>query len=151
MHDMMRDQERGAASRNRQAMLQAEKYRRCEVSHTPGPWEYEECLGARLSLISGGGLAIAGVPNVDPQIEYSIPYGIETQRANARLIAAAPEMLAVLKHISRAPCILALLGESSGPGLDGDGGPCYCAGCVARRTIAKAEPQEAPKTNKEKR
>lgn len=65
--------------------------------HTPGPWEDDKTTGPEpritggpLRLIKSGGFVIAFVPMWldDEHIEA---------RANARLIAAAPELLALLK------------------------------------------------------
>lgn len=65
-------------------------------SFTPGPWHVEA------SLISDGGYVIA-----DDEMGLSIcarspwPTRIDESHANARLIAAAPEMLAALKDAMR--------------------------------------------------
>lgn len=64
-----------------------------EVKHTPGPWhagEYEEYDQA---VIGPAGIMVA-----DCSI-YHETRSIETNQANARLIAAAPEMYAALKAL----------------------------------------------------
>lgn len=56
------------------------------IEHTPGPWTYKEELGANLSAVSSSKRVVAGIPN-DGAIN---PDELTEQRANARLIAAAP-------------------------------------------------------------
>lgn len=66
-----------------------------ESKHTPGPWTLEdwphelECMGARL-----GARAVAGADRISPAVVWG---GIRESEANARLIAAAPDLLAALK------------------------------------------------------
>lgn len=61
--------------------------------HTPGPWEYTENLDALYSMISSGNSVVAGIPCLlDGEMDE-----LPTIRANARLIAAAPDLLAALK------------------------------------------------------
>lgn len=55
--------------------------------HTPGPWFYDDSLKGRL-VINSERANVAVVPYLDQEAV-----------ANARLIAAAPDMLAVLKSI----------------------------------------------------
>ena len=59
-----------------------------EFKHTPGPWE---CDG---DLVHKDGFQIAIV-------ESHYEDYVELQQANARLIAAAPELLEALQHIQR--------------------------------------------------
>ena len=61
------------------------------MSHTPGPWRV---AGAILVAPDYGQTAIAEA------IEVQGFPGWETRRANARLIAAAPELLEMLKSVS---------------------------------------------------
>ena len=60
-------------------------------AHTPGPWEVgeQDCLNA-LDIVAEG-TVIASV-----QTEQEIPEGECQERANARLIAAAPQLLSAL-------------------------------------------------------
>jgi hypothetical protein len=59
---------------------------------TPGPWKWFETEDGRCRINpEGGGLVIAECAVMEP---FS-----EEQRSNARLIAAAPELLKALKDI----------------------------------------------------
>jgi len=70
-----------------------------ETKHTPGPWEYFEqkewgrdsMYGCVRAPQSAGGFVI---------VNGCAPGGTEEQKANARLIAAAPNLLAALKQIA---------------------------------------------------
>jgi len=69
------------------------------AAHTPGPWEAAESElhldPCRLAIAAKG---IDG----DPICVIKNPYRIDaTDRANARLIAAAPDLLAALREIVR--------------------------------------------------
>lgn len=69
-----------------------------ELSHTPGPWHCEP------DQHFGPGFVITapGMGNRCPVVRMSSPLGEhdETLKADARLIAAAPEMLAALRGIT---------------------------------------------------
>lgn len=57
--------------------------------HTPGPWSVRQGQAiSRLTVVSGMGIVIAAVPHNDAQ-----------GRADAALIAAAPDLFAVLAAI----------------------------------------------------
>ena len=57
--------------------------------HTPGPWN---------TMVSGGSVWSSGGEWVcDPSDRHAYP--TDTQRANARLIAAAPDMLEALEAV----------------------------------------------------
>ena len=64
--------------------------------HTPGPWELSDDfqIGIPLEDASGENAWI------DLEIAYDI-FPVENLEANARLIAAAPELLAALEAIDR--------------------------------------------------
>lgn len=62
-----------------------------QTKHTPGPWSITED-GA--TVLSAGKIPVAAVASVYP--------------ANARLIAAAPEMLKALEAVFRQTCTLGL-------------------------------------------
>jgi hypothetical protein len=58
------------------------------MKHTPGPWEDVGTVVRTLLTPNGGGFIIA-----------DCPAGNADRRANARLIAAAPDLLAVCKEM----------------------------------------------------
>jgi hypothetical protein len=68
------------------------------VPHTPGPWTVDNC-GRDVRAGGVGGLFVARIYAV-PQEDNPSGYGDE-QFANARLIAAAPDMLQALKAIRK--------------------------------------------------
>lgn len=94
------------------------------LNRTPGPWK---ALGARV------------ISDYRPTERYNIadcdnhkPYVTDDiGEANARLIAAAPELLAALKNIDNAHC-----GKPLMCGHDYD---CTCVMEMARNAIKKAE------------
>jgi len=65
------------------------------AKHTPGPWTLaawpheRECMGAEL-----GARAVVGADRISPAVVWG---GIAESAANARLIAAAPELLDALR------------------------------------------------------
>jgi hypothetical protein len=64
------------------------------MSHTPGPWKLQLQAGARMVISPTG---YHGKPST---ICYCWPVtGEYGETANARLIAAAPELLAALKRV----------------------------------------------------
>lgn len=71
-----------------------------KMSHTPGPWTFDENNGNPLVKHKWGYVArvfsadstIQGCSSLGPQADIAI--------ANARLLSAAPDMLAALKAIS---------------------------------------------------
>lgn len=94
--------------------------------HTPGPWEL--CGGytpAYSAITSNDGYIVFGMADASNHTEHGRPIkapGVETQRANARLIAAAPELLNMLKVCAKI--------------VTADG---YTIGDEAAALIAKAE------------
>jgi hypothetical protein len=73
------------------------------VGHTPGPWDY-----------SPGGITIHG-PNEEAVAE-TLPQGRRTLD-NARLIAAAPDLLAACERLKRAVTVIHGL-SPDGPEID---------------------------------
>ena len=61
-----------------------------ETKHTPGPWQKKRNISSVAVLDNSGGL-VARLPATE--------WDIEKQDDNARLIAAAPELLEVLRYI----------------------------------------------------
>jgi hypothetical protein len=96
------------------------------MKHTPGPWD--KIVHGRSDSRVGAKTLIA--------IVYSQAYGDrENQEANARLIAAAPELLAELKEAVK-DCRCSLAERDSGHRID-----CFAPGALA--AIAKAEMRDA--------
>ena len=74
-------------------------------AHTPGPWSYgfPKINGVELRerdcQVSSGGFLVA---NVSHGSTYPAePFGSDRREANARLIAAAPDLLAALEALDR--------------------------------------------------
>lgn len=72
------------------------------TKHTPGPWSVEDPMGPELLQIVANANApvyewrwIAQVGTEEPEDRFDVPP--DEARANARLIAAAPEMYEALK------------------------------------------------------
>jgi hypothetical protein len=84
--------------------------------HTPGPWRYSEAYGY--------------IDSVNDTIVDLGDVRTETERANARLIAAAPELLAACKF---------LLTQCNSAGLDTLGGPFQAEFHEARAAIAQGD------------
>jgi len=98
------------------------------MTHTPGPWawSYSSHAKHRLHLVS----AATGAVIIEPHLEDSEQELISLQcsQANARLIAAAPELLAALKRIRGI--------------ADGSGAVSYIL-IAADTAIAEAEGQDS--------
>ena len=92
--------------------------------HTPGPWMAHVEQGFPLTITGNSGLTIARLG-----AHHSAPLDPEENEANARLIAAVPELLAVVKDIEA-------LGECY-CGTAHDEGRCLT--CRARDAIRKAQ------------
>jgi hypothetical protein len=92
--------------------------------HTPGPWSYGGHGYAGREVVGPNGLtAICVMSKADSTA------GHRDINANARLIAAAPELLEALRDLARVAII------NSGKGQDMEG---YAAFDRARAVIAKA-------------
>lgn len=66
------------------------------MSHTPGPWKYCKQPHPRVEHLTG--FAIYGGDGTIADI-FPEPYPVHVSEANARLIAAAPELLTTCKHL----------------------------------------------------
>lgn len=99
------------------------------TNHTPGPWEASGCRVLQAGAMKNWQLVVAIIPTtIDPKPTPDAAADTISQRdANARLIAAAPELLGALKSALRA------LEDNLSPGpMDED------AKTAARLAIAKA-------------
>lgn len=77
-------------------------------TYTKGPWKYMEIPGADFSAIFGNGVTVCGIPNPihgSPLFNHETDtwddqyqHDLETTRANARLITAAPVLIDELKN-----------------------------------------------------
>jgi hypothetical protein len=90
-----------------------------ETKYTPGPW-YLSTEDGRDDRITGS-LSRTGTPWIAEVID-GLPPGMA--RANAHLIAAAPDLLAALEALSSNPCInlgdlIYQVREREGKGWDG--------------------------------
>ena len=73
------------------------------TKHTPGPWRpipYGETIAIQSMTIDGGNVVIV---NPKGKTQSGIPNNQD--RANARLIAAAPEMLEALERLLNVPVL----------------------------------------------
>lgn len=69
------------------------------VGHTPGPWSINEISN---TTIWGGGKCLAATyGETNEEGDGWTPESIPWQEANARLIAAAPQLLEVLEEVSQ--------------------------------------------------
>ncbi len=73
-----------------------------KTSHTPGPWAVAETTGSEVLIKANGvvgpdSFTIATVS--DPRFDAGKPFPVDI--ANARLIAAAPELLAALIELDK--------------------------------------------------
>ena len=99
-----------------------------EVKHTPGPWS-SRAFGTR----GEDGPSCFRISGPDGEVADTFGYS-ERDSANARLIAAAPALLAALKRAkAREPrCLRDQVGASSS-------GDCNCVTCAIDAAIALAE------------
>ncbi len=91
-------------------------------THTAGPWR-----AAKSGYIFGPDVQVANVG--DYKDRELLPFNKERWDADARLIAAAPELLAALRELT-------IAAEASGWDVDADNAPILNA---ARDAIARAE------------
>lgn len=64
-----------------------------EPTHTPGPWINDG------GIVYGKNTELVGAPSFDIYDAQSWPGHAEEAQANAKLIAAAPELLEALQHV----------------------------------------------------
>ncbi len=96
--------------------------------HTPGPWQYHIGRGSspRLHIQTAAGYQIASTPEIGDYVPEA-----DARKANARLIASAPDLLAALREMLREF-------EPADPG-SADGVSDCDAIILARQAIARAE------------
>ena len=96
-------------------------------THTPGPWKIAHRMGRPIVVNStpthGGPLDICEA-YTHPMAHETIKDALDVSEANARLIAAAPELLQVARDF----LLLAALHDWEGAAID-----------FAKATVAKAE------------
>ena len=106
-----------------------------ETKHTPGPWTaYGYEVHDRGTEHDASGARIGNTPNAICTTHYIPSAGWDQRTANARLIAAAPDLLKELQHLVRLLTPLEISGTLNVPGFATLNG--------ARAAIAKAT--EAP-------
>jgi hypothetical protein len=105
-----------------------------EVKHTPGPWSNTP-LQDTIWANSGNTkvCTVADLPWKEHPITGRRSSDAETEQANARLIAAAPELLEACKMLS------SLAPSNEGIGGHAPIGAFFIAAQKARAAIAKAE------------
>jgi hypothetical protein len=108
-----------------------------KVSFSPGPWQFEPIteearIDPDLTLEDYDLFFIESAKLEVLAIVQDHPTKLEKAEANARLIAAAPEMLEALKSVLRCPGIY---------DTDQETGETFY--CLIRQAIANAENQEA--------
>jgi len=69
-----------------------------ETNHTPGPWKYRDEQGREEVWIGVPGQAIGMKVIATVQYGFTPPANLE-QQANARLIAAAPELYQICREV----------------------------------------------------
>ena len=83
--------------------------------HTPGPWRYQEGSDPYTHIVRAGETGLG---------RFVVQCGQSrngSEEANARLIAAAPEMLEALRPLANYLAILETMGgPSGGKGMNGD-------------------------------
>jgi hypothetical protein len=68
------------------------------MSHTPGPWTLDKATGKFGHKTNDIVAPLEGDPHFSQQIVCVMGTDVDDMEANARLIAAAPELLAALKE-----------------------------------------------------
>jgi hypothetical protein len=105
-----------------------------KTQHTPGPWQFNEYPHYTDFTIWGDGGTFPVVTEFDDRGNHTVT------TANARLIAAAPDLLAALQRAE------ALLRIAFNPGIETDvtlcSASCQWAANEARAALSKAQGQE---------
>ena len=75
------------------------------ATHTPGPWQIEDCT-------TGESTGLRFEVGTEDSVIARTTDGWKEARANARLIAAAPELLEQCKLFEKVLCELVVMGEA---------------------------------------
>ena len=112
------------------------------MSHTLGPWKVSDPFQNEYGVsVYAGEIPIATVIQAPSRFDIPRKQELEEIRANAHLIAAAPDLLAALKRcVQEAHLLRPDLESHRNPG--GKGG-CICVTCLAKVEIAHAEGRTA--------
>lgn len=75
------------------------------TKHTPGPWTVEPVTSPWNSPLIYAEAHVGPIAEIRPRLDIaaSHPMVVETRNANARLIAAAPDLLAALEALVNEP------------------------------------------------
>lgn len=117
------------------------------AQHTPGPWFVVERVQAGPAAFEEGQGCFQIVDNERPDLantlcsRYRWPERADEMRANARLIAAAPDLLEALREMVAADDWISAATLTDDPGRDGEhaGERMERAIEAARAAIAKAQ------------
>lgn len=105
------------------------------ATHTPGPWEIS-CDG--YGIIADNQKQITRIKYTNPVTSPSVGHiTLQEAKANARLIAAAPELLSALKDLVAIQDVKEH--DSGEEQLSNPHDSESCVLCTAREVIAKAE------------
>ena len=119
-------------------------------THTPGPWKFDEENNYGGSVWLGGTNVTVGLDRCD-RFTGELVISRDEMRANGRLIASAPDLLAALKELEEAWVHVRLMpcdGKSHGPYPTEECEECGNASALSKRAeaaraaIAKAEGRE---------
>jgi hypothetical protein len=116
----------------------------CHASHTPGPWITETTdngLDGRIEVVDSAteGTVIATLRCRSVRMGIKVDDRSEEFAANARLIAAAPELLATLKRITEKVARANAIQHSGGEILPEDWSELYDLESEAKGIISKAQ------------
>jgi len=99
-----------------------------KAKHTRRPWRADD--GQILAAKSGDDVEVALVTTDYDALSDSDRIPVTEARANARLIAEAPEMLEFIERV--------LVGWHGCCGCEGEKGDSRCTGCRGRDLVARA-------------
>lgn len=106
-----------------------------ESQHTPGPWKIYPA-GDDDDFTKPRAIGEARCDESPHKLRVADAYAwgsVSERDANARLIAAAPDLLGVLQTIARGACLQQYNGDR-----------CGCYSCLAQTAIAQVTGEEGP-------